>query len=86
MPSYRYRTTIFIGAWHRTRREALREAVADDAAAWRSKARDEVDWHGEGEIEEAPDDRWEGGAERSLTSRRISAARPPRASRRDGDR
>ena len=86
MPSYRYRTTIFIGAWHRTRREALREAVADDAATWRSKARDEVDWHGEGEIEEAPDDRWKGGAERSLADRRISAARPPRGSRRGGDR
>jgi hypothetical protein len=60
MPSYRYRTKIFIGAWHRTRRDALREAVADDAASWRSKARDEIDWHGDGTIEEADEDHWKG--------------------------
>ena len=56
MPSYRYRTTIFIGSWHRSRREALREAVADGVASLRPKTRQEADWRGDGMIEEAPED------------------------------
>lgn len=53
MKFYRYRTGIFIGAWNRSRAAALQEAVRDDVASWRSRARDEVQWHVAGEIEES---------------------------------
>ena len=75
VPSYRYRTKIFIGAWHRTRREALREAVADDAATWRARSRSEVDWHGDGTIEESAEDHWKTGPDRSLPSGRLFPTR-----------
>ena len=75
MPSYRYRTKLFIGAWHRTRREALQEAVADDAASWRPRSRTEVDWRDEGTIEESAEDHWRGGSGRSLRGGGLFAGR-----------
>jgi hypothetical protein len=52
MPSFRYRTTLIVGRWRATRREALDDAVRCRLAAWAGEPGEDVKWRFPGDIEQ----------------------------------